>query len=324
MPTIGDVALEAGVARSTVSAVLTGRRFVSPETKLRVDEAIAKLNFTVNSRARALATSKTMTLGLSLQFREGEFASALGTYIVAISEAAQALKYRVLLLTDDDGPAAIRAMIADKSVDGLILMNVEENDPRIGVIAESDFPGVLIGMPSNTEGLDAIDLDFSGAASLMVDRAREMGVTSAALLGWPSEVYKSGVTYAHKFRSTAIERAKESGISLDVFELSMKPAEASAQLREVLPGLSVEALFVHNDAISALLPLEIAQSGLSDLQVFSLHSGDIATVFQLPFHSVETEPERISHLAVEMLVNRISDESLEREAILVEPKFVTP
>ena len=52
MATIGDVAHEAGVARSTVSAVLTGRKLVLPDTRARVDAAIAKLDYTVNSGAR--------------------------------------------------------------------------------------------------------------------------------------------------------------------------------------------------------------------------------------------------------------------------------
>ena len=57
MATIGDVAKAAGVSRSTVSYALSGNRPISLETRQRIDAAIAKLGFTVNAGARALATS---------------------------------------------------------------------------------------------------------------------------------------------------------------------------------------------------------------------------------------------------------------------------
>lgn len=319
--TIGDVAKEAGVARSTVSAVLTGKRFVSPETKARVQEAIDLLNFTVNSRARALATSKTMTLGLSLQFREGEFATALGTYIVAISQAAQQKKYRLLLLTDDDGTEAITRSMAEKSVDGFILMNVLENDPRISAIAERGFPAISIGVPENIKGMDAIDLDFSRAAALLVERAWNSGARRISLLGWPSEVYESGVTYAQNFRRSAIETCKSLGVDVECLELSMQPKTATKQLEELLPGIGADALIVHNDAVSALLPLALSHAGRQDLAVFGLHSSEVASTFQIPFEAVESEAESISLQAVDILVARLEDSDRPFSSLLVQPKI---
>ncbi|MEO5921964.1 MAG: LacI family DNA-binding transcriptional regulator, partial [Pseudolysinimonas sp.] len=82
MVTIGDVAREAGVSRSTVSYALTGKRSISRETRDRIDEAIRLLGFTVNAGARALATSETMVLGLLLQFHQDEFPPAMLQYIL--------------------------------------------------------------------------------------------------------------------------------------------------------------------------------------------------------------------------------------------------
>ena len=144
MATIGDVAREAGVARSTVSSVLTGRKVVLPETRSRIEAAIAKLDYSVNSGARALATSRTMNLGLVVRFHEAEFSPALATYIVAITDAAREHGYGMLLLTEPDGVAAIRRALAGRQVDGLILLSVVEDDPRLEPIAEADFPACLL------------------------------------------------------------------------------------------------------------------------------------------------------------------------------------
>jgi ribokinase len=53
-PTIRDVATAAGVSTGTVSNVLTGRRAVQPDTRHRIEAAIASLGYTPDLAARAL------------------------------------------------------------------------------------------------------------------------------------------------------------------------------------------------------------------------------------------------------------------------------
>lgn len=56
--TIDDVARAAGVSKGTVSNVINGRVPVSPETRRKVDEAIAALDFRPAETARALTSRK--------------------------------------------------------------------------------------------------------------------------------------------------------------------------------------------------------------------------------------------------------------------------
>ncbi len=216
MATIGDVAREAGVSRSTVSAVLTGRKLVLPDTRARIEAAIAKLDFSVNSGARALATSRTMTLGLVVALHEAEFSPALAAYLVAIADAAREHGYGVLLLTDPDGTSAIKRVVAARQVDGLILLSVVEDDPRLAPIVEAGFPAVLIGMPADRRGVDAVDLDFAAAARALVDHLADAGHRRATFVTWPEEIYASGRTYAWRFRDASLAEAERRGLDLDV------------------------------------------------------------------------------------------------------------
>jgi LacI family transcriptional regulator, galactose operon repressor len=58
------VARCAGVAIGTVSNVLNNAEIVTDQTQLKVGAAIAELGFVRNSAARALAASRTDTVGL--------------------------------------------------------------------------------------------------------------------------------------------------------------------------------------------------------------------------------------------------------------------
>lgn len=62
--TIDDVAMAAGVARVTVSRVLNNGTNVRPETRERVQRAVAALGYSVNQQARALASGASSQIML--------------------------------------------------------------------------------------------------------------------------------------------------------------------------------------------------------------------------------------------------------------------
>ena len=64
MATIYDVAKRARVSTATVSAVLNGTAYVSPELTSRVNEAVKELDYTINAIARGLQTRRTNMIGM--------------------------------------------------------------------------------------------------------------------------------------------------------------------------------------------------------------------------------------------------------------------
>ncbi len=67
-PTLQDVAREAGVSAMTVSAVLNGARSgtrVSAATRVRIEEAAARLAYRPNAAARGLSKRRMDTLGVA-------------------------------------------------------------------------------------------------------------------------------------------------------------------------------------------------------------------------------------------------------------------
>ena len=98
-PTMKDVAREAGVALGTVSKVVNGIP-VGDSYKIRVEEAIKKLNYQVNSYAQGLKANKTYTVALLIPNTQAPFFAAL-SYHINLSLLTR--KYRMLLCcTDSD------------------------------------------------------------------------------------------------------------------------------------------------------------------------------------------------------------------------------
>jgi DNA-binding LacI/PurR family transcriptional regulator len=64
-PTVKDVAKLAGVSPKTVSNVINGVVFVRPETRARVESALAELDYVPNMSARGLRPSPIVSSSCS-------------------------------------------------------------------------------------------------------------------------------------------------------------------------------------------------------------------------------------------------------------------
>lgn len=308
--TIGDVARHVGVSRSTVSYALSGKRTISPETKERIENAIQELGFTVNAGARALATSETMVLGLLLQFHEDEFPPAMLQYILAVTTAARAEGYDILMVTEPDGARAIARITQSNMVDGVVLLDVTHDDPRLAALRDSRQPGALVGLPRDTEGVDVFDLDFGEAARIIVDHLYKLGHRDIVLVTPPRHVFERGGAYGWRFRDAALERAAKYGIRITPhYGESQQPAISRSLNSTLDEHPQATALIVHNDASIVALPTILRERGVSvprDLSVVGLYSKDFGNSFLLPYTAVESAPDKLGRSAVQHLVRRIA------------------
>ena len=263
MTTIGDVAREAGVSRSTVSSVLTGKKYVRPQTRERIEQAIADLNFSVNSGARALATSRTMIIGVVVQLHGGEFGPALAPFLVALSDAARGEGYDVLLVTEQDASAAIHRLALERRVDGVVLLNVVDDDPRLPTIRAHDLPAVLLGMPRDPEGVDAVDLDFDAAARKLVRYLHDAGHRDALFVRWAPEMFAQRNSFVLRFNDAALAEAADLGMRLTPVDCPMEPEGVPQALSQALLDRGdATAVLIHDDAATALLPAALHTVGL--------------------------------------------------------------
>ncbi len=164
-----DVARVAGVAQSTVSYVLTGKRSISEETRRRVQDAIEQLTYQPNAGARALASRRTSVIGLVLpSFGPGTDSAGLLPFIETITSLARARDYDVLLATSDEGNVSLHRLAGRSLCDAIILMDLKVEDERVAIAASLSEPVVLIGVPTNSANLRCVDVDFEHAAEMAV------------------------------------------------------------------------------------------------------------------------------------------------------------
>jgi len=123
--TIVDVARYVGVAPSTVSHAISGKRSISLAVRQRVDDAIEKLGYQPNFVARSLVMRKTDTVGLIVSALYNPRTCQL---IEALESELIKRKYRILLGLTQSDPRRSEAYLrqfAQGTVDGVINLDPE-------------------------------------------------------------------------------------------------------------------------------------------------------------------------------------------------------
>jgi len=213
-----DVARLAGVAQSTVSYVMSGRRSISAETRRRVESAIEELAFQPNAGARALKSQRTQVIGLVVPFGTGADTSGLLPFIETIANCAREQDHDILLVTRDEGSAGLTRLASRSLCDAIVLMDIEAHDARIPVAAALPVPVILIGLPADPLGLPCVDLDFERAGRLAVEHLAATGHDRIVLIGHPRETVAREVNFVGRFRRAATAAAAAHGLPCTVID----------------------------------------------------------------------------------------------------------
>src|SRR5438270_2316235 len=125
MSTITDVAKLAGVSTGTVSRVMNGATNVNPDTRLRVEQAIADLAYQPNFQARSLRNKRTDMIALAIPELTNYFWTTIAR---GVQSAAQFSGYHVIICDTYAGqPDSLRYLKSIYSrVDGMILSRRSE------------------------------------------------------------------------------------------------------------------------------------------------------------------------------------------------------
>ncbi|WP_199830298.1 LacI family DNA-binding transcriptional regulator [Streptomyces viridochromogenes] len=324
MVKITDVARHAGVSPSTVSYALSGKRPISAETRRRVEEAVRRLGYRPHAGARALAGGRSKVLAMVVPLRAGINVPVVMRFAVSAVTTARRYDHDVLLLTQEEGEEGLRRVVDMALVDGLIVMDVQLDDPRLALLRGLDRPSVMIGFPADSKGLTCIDLDFKAAGEACVEHLARLGHRVVALVGSPPEVYVRGTAFAQRVVQGFTAAADRGRLTSAVHPCEPTPAAAravAAQLLREQPALT--GVVVHNEA--ALEPLidafeELGLRVPADLSVTAICPDELAASLRVPVTSIALPADEVGARAVELLMRKLDGKPVP-EATSLSPRM---
>jgi DNA-binding LacI/PurR family transcriptional regulator len=309
-PTIRDVAAVAGVSRGTVSRVINGGHWVSPDARAAVEEAIRRTGYTANHAARSLATGRAGSLAFLLTEPQHLLFDD-PTFALLLRGAAEALAQRsmtmVLLVA---GTPAERASVAHfvgaGHVDGVLLISSHEADPLVDELLEAGVPTVCCGIPLGHEAqVPTVSVDEVGSAREMTRYLRGRGHRRIAMIAGPHD------TPGGRFRLVGFEQ--EMGADFDpalVEEGDYSQESGAAAMARLLERTrDIDAVFAASDLMAAGAVATLRKAGLrvpDDIALAGFDDSGLAATHEPALTTMRQPWDRISEGMVSLLLDAIA------------------
>ena len=191
MPTIKDVARAAGVSIATVSYVLNNKLdMVSEETRQHVLKTAQRLEYRPNVMARALQASRTGLIGYAWHNAPGDSPNwVMAQFMYHLAQAVEMAGYHMLTFTHPIGdPIAVyEDLIRSGRLDGFILAETKQDDPRVAYLLETNVPFVSFGRTNNDWEFSWVDTDGCVGMRSAVEYLAQIGHERIAFMGWPPD-----------------------------------------------------------------------------------------------------------------------------------------
>jgi DNA-binding LacI/PurR family transcriptional regulator len=210
---MAEVARRAGVSLSTVSRSLAGHPSISDETRERVREIAASINYRVDSSASTLRTGLTRTIAVVIPLEHASkqrlsdpfFLEMLG----AIADELTARGYSMLLSkTTQDPRSWISSIVQSRRVDGVIVIGQSFHHAHLNELATGNINMVVWGAQLPDQRYPTVGSDNKEAGSMGTQHLLDQGCRQIVFLGDPDvpEVSARREGYSLALRKAGIER----------------------------------------------------------------------------------------------------------------------
>ncbi|MCP4167724.1 MAG: LacI family transcriptional regulator [Chloroflexi bacterium] len=304
-PTIIDVALQAGVSKTTVSRVIGSEAdLVREETRNRVLDAIETLGYQHNAVARSLRTDRTNIIMLAIPDITNPFwpGVARGVQDVMDSEG-----YAVVFANSDwNGPreALFLQMAARNRFDGILINPIQiSND----TLKSTGIPTVILSSSEEYPDFDCVGSDSYGGTRLALEHLFAQGHRRIGLISGQRQ-QRSG----HSRRSSYTDFLNSHSLPEDKRLIVDTPFDQAGGFNAMQQLLDLPepptAVCAANDILAIGALRAALESGLKIPRLLSIVGMDdifASSTTTPPLTTVVKSKNRIGQLAAHFLIDRI-------------------
>lgn len=326
IPTQADVARLAGVSRATVSYVVSGSTDtpISAETRARVLDAIARLNYAPDARARNLRSGGSNTIGLLIpDLHNPHYWSIVQGVEDTVREQGHDLLLTSTSLDPERERQALQAL-SGRRMDALILILSfpEQSKTTLTQLAASGYPVVTL---SNTSfNVDAVVATYRNATAQMMAHLIGLGhVRIGFVFGVGSKELATNRIAVYQ------ESLLRAGIPVDPHLIDHCGVgiedgyQAALRLLDRTPRPT--ALLVINDWLAIGALRAVGERGLrvpDDISIASFDDTELVAYLNPPMTSVRSNGHELGRQAASLAMERIQQPDRPIRRVQIEAELV--
>lgn len=305
MSSIKEVARLAGVSVGTVSNVLNRPDTVAPDTRRRVQAAVAQLGYVRNASARQLRAGRSQAIAVvALDLSNPFFIDVLR----GIEATAHEAGLTVMVFNSDKKPAheaRLLQMIEEQRPLGVLITPVSDAGwrERLDRLTSRGIPAVLFDSSSrHTHGCSVTSDDVVGGR-LAGRHLRERGHRHIAFAGGPFTVRQ----VEDRRAGLAASLAEDDRLTvLPLPDLTVATGRIAGEELARLPAADrPTAVFCANDLVAMGVLQELTRHGLrvpGDVAILGYDDIDFAAAAAVPLSSIRQPRRELGRTAAELLI----------------------
>lgn len=226
VPTLGDVALEAGVSLATASRVLNGsQRRVAEDFRVRVEAAAERLGYTANLSAQTTARGTSAVVALLVADIADPYFGQLAAGVTRAAEAAGLITTIAITERDPERELRLVRTLRGQRPRGIILATSRDDsvdpDPLIRELHNATSAGArVVTLGTGLPGTRTVAFDNRAGARALGARVADLGYREAVVLAAAEGVRTSddrvaGFTEGFASGGGRVARVMRGGISRD-------------------------------------------------------------------------------------------------------------
>lgn len=329
-PKISDIARQSGVSNSTVSLVLNAKPGVSDETRARVLQTAAELNYPLKSIDTPAGNGHLATVGMVVKTDLDSPPQANPFYskvILGIEDACRRrglnLLFATLPVDEDNCPVGVPPLLHNGQVDGLLMVGTFV-DETIAPLAQGHTPPVvLIDGYSAADRYDRVISDNFRAAYQAVTYLIEKDHQHIGLLGSDTDCYPSLKERRNGYLR-AMKDHDRSQVYIADFNINRsKGYEESLALLQQYPHLT--ALFCVNDDVASHAIRAVKTLGKrvpADVSVVGYDDTYLAINTHPALTTMHVDTVAMGRAAVHLLELRLQNPEAARMTLVIHPTLV--
>ncbi len=313
LPTIGDVALHAGVSTATVSRVLNRSDAVRANLRAQVEAAVRALGYVPHAGARTMKLNRSGTVGAIFPTIDNAiFAKAIDALQRRLAQAG----HQLLIATSDYDPRteerAALTMLA-RGVDGLLLCGCAQDASLLARLRQRSVPTVhVMGWPVPPDRI-GVGFDNARAMRQVVKYLVDLGHRRIAML---AGVTRDNDRAAERVRGVR-EALQSCGLELPAARLverryGIVPAREGLRILMATPAPPT-AIVCGNDVLAFGALLEAQRLGLAvpgQLSIVGFDDLELAAQLQPALTTVRVPAEAMWRSAADRLLALLAGDEL--------------
>lgn len=326
--TIKDVAIKAGVSTATVSKVINKVPSISEATVEKVNQIMKELNYHPNSMAQNFARKSTQEIVFVTNLdRNTAFNNPHMFEIMSGLQKALFLKnYKlsVLSVNYENQIDLIDQMMAQKSVDGMVIHASVVTKNMASHILKAAFPHIIIGTPSFESQLCWIDNNNYLSGEIAANHLVDQGFKKIAFVGG----VENDLISAHRFQG-AVTALKDRKISLE--ETLIRKGESTKQdgyrmMEEILAlNYLPDSVICANNHIALGVYKSIKEHSLKipkDIGVITFDDYPFSQITDPKLTVVNIDVYDVGYQAGKLILNKIKKPNLQVQTYTTLPSLI--